>query len=73
MSVAEKRAHTGGHMVRMADGRRVMSYSLADPEMADRVQALMNKLGGSKEESIKLLKKAGILNRSGKLSKNFGG
>jgi hypothetical protein len=60
-------------VTRMASGARVMNYTLADPEMQPRIQALSKRLTGSKEESVKFLKKVGILNRSGKLSKNFGG
>lgn len=60
-------------VVRMSSGQRVVSYSLADPEVADSIAALKARLAGSEQESIKLLKAAGILNRSGKLSKNFGG
>ena len=60
-------------VVRMASGARVVNYTLADPEVAERVQALHARLTGSKEEAIGFLKKVGIINRSGKLSKNFGG
>jgi len=61
------------HVVRMASGARVVSYSLADPEVADRVEAMKAHLLADKATSIKFLKKVGILNRSGKLHKNFGG
>ena len=60
-------------VVRMASGARVASYSLADPEVADRVKAMKARLLADKATSIKFLKKVGILNRSGKLHKNFGG
>lgn len=60
-------------MARMASGARVAAYTLNDPEVAERMNALHARLTGSKEESIAFLKKVGIINRSGKLSKNFGG
>ena len=59
--------------VRMASGLRVMNYSLTDPAVADVAAAFRLRLEQSPELRIKLLKKAGILNRSGKTSKNFGG
>lgn len=60
-------------IVRMACGARVASYSLADPEVADRVQAMKARLVADKAASVRFLKKVGILNRCGKLHKNFGG
>lgn len=59
--------------VRMATGKRMVSYSLADPEMTQRVEALQTRLRASPAAGTKLLKDVGILNRSGKLSKKFGG
>jgi hypothetical protein len=59
--------------VRLATGMRVISYSLADPEMAQRLAALQSRLQASPDAGTKLLKDVGILNRSGKLSKKFGG
>lgn len=60
-------------MVRSATGGRVVNYTLADPEVAVRMHALHERITGSKENAVGFLKKVGIMNRSGKTSKNFGG
>ena len=73
MTTAEKMGTRQAPVFRAANGQRVASFTLADPEVADRVNAFTTRVAGSKEDSIKVLKKVGIINRSGKLSKNFGG
>lgn len=73
MTTVERTPTAHRHTVRMASGQRVVSYTLADPEVEERVTALSDRLADSKDESVKFLKKVGILNRSGKLSRNFGG
>lgn len=73
MATAAPHKISHARVSRTASGRRVGNLSLADPEMTNRVEALKARLTGSPEDSIKFLKKVGIINRSGKLSKNFGG
>lgn len=63
----------GGQLVRMASGERVLSYRLTDPAVADRVATYRAKILSSPEQATKFLKQVGTLNRSGKLSKKFGG
>lgn len=60
-------------VVMTAGGRSVTAYTLADPEVAQRIEALTARLAKDQASSLAALKKIGILNRSGKLSKNFGG
>ena len=60
-------------MVSMASGKRVESMSLADPELAAAVAALTREVARDRASSVKFLKSVGIMNRSGKTSKNFGG
>jgi hypothetical protein len=73
MTNASRSPATHKPVVRMASGARVVNYTLADPEVAVRMNALHTRLTGSKEDAVGFLKKVGIINRSGKLSKNFGG
>ena len=74
MSTAEKTSsHQSASVYRAPNVKRMASYTLTDPEVSAKLVALEMALIGSKEESIKFLKKVGIINRSGKLAKNFGG
>ena len=73
MTIAETTRTRHAPVFRMASGARVTSYSLADPEMAARVAAFKAEITASPEAAGKFLTKVGILNRSGKLSRNFGG
>lgn len=47
--------------------------SLADPKMKPQVEQLRRQLSSSPDKAREFLQKAGILNRSGNLKKNFGG
>ncbi len=59
-------------MVRMASGARVASYSIADPEVADRLEKVRQKLS-NKAEAIAFLQYVGILDATGELAEEFGG
>ncbi len=63
----------GGRLVRMADGRYVVAQSMSDPAMADRVAAMRAEFTKSPEASAAFLQRVGILNKKGKLSRNYGG
>ena len=74
MTSVQKKRTTGAVMAfHSANGYRVKSYSLADPAVADRVAALREKITSSQTESLRFLKQVGVINKSGKLSRNFGG
>lgn len=60
-------------MVRNASGELMVARSLADPESAQLMSDLRQRLTSSPAESVKFLKHVGVLNRSGKLAKKFGG
>ncbi len=47
--------------------------SLADPKMKPQVDQLRRELSSSPDKAREFLQKAGILNRSGNLKKNFVG
>jgi hypothetical protein len=64
---------SGMWIVRDASGRMVERRSLADPEVAARIAEMRAQITSSPEESVKFLKQVGVLNRSGKLAKKFGG
>lgn len=70
---ANASASLGGHVVRNAMGGRVLAVSLADPQFRDRVKALQDRVTVDSASSKKFLKSVGIMNRSGKTSKDFGG
>jgi hypothetical protein len=59
--------------MRTAKAGRIVSYSLADPAVASRVADMREQLTSSPEQSVQFLKRVGVLNRSGKLAKTFGG
>lgn len=73
--VAAKRttAAPTGQLVRTANGRFVLSHSLADPEAQKALAAFRLRVTASPEASKTFLKGVGILNKSGKLSRKFGG
>lgn len=58
---------------RSAMSGRYMAPTLSDPDVAARLEAFLVQTETTPGGSVKFLKKVGILNRSGKLSKNFGG
>lgn len=66
-------ASLGGHVVRNAMGGRVMAVSLADPQLRERVAALQARVTVDSASSKRFLKSVGIMNRSGKTAKSFGG
>jgi hypothetical protein len=66
-------ARQTGRAVRNAVGGRVMAVSLADPQIQIRVSALEARVTLDSASSKKFLKSVGIMNKSGKTSKNFGG
>lgn len=47
--------------------------SLTDPKLKPQVDQLRRELSSSPEKAREFLQKAGILNKSGNLKKNFGG
>lgn len=61
------------NLVRNAMGGRVMVVSLADPQMRARVNALQARVTVDSATSKRFLNSVGIMNRSGKTAKNFGG
>jgi hypothetical protein len=61
------------HVVHSASGQVMMARTLNDPALADTLAEVIAEMTSSKEASVVALKRIGILNRSGKLSKNFGG
>jgi hypothetical protein len=73
MPTTQKRLNNHATTVRMASGQRVYSHSLADPEVADRVAAFQQRIVNNPEMGMKLLREAGILTPTGRLSKKFGG
>lgn len=50
-----------------------MAPTLADPDVAARLEAFLVRTEATPGGSRKFLKRVGILNQRGKLSKNFGG
>jgi hypothetical protein len=58
-------------LVRAASGQFMVARSLADPAVAEQVAAVHAQITSSKAEAVKFLKQVGVLNRSGKLAKEF--
>lgn len=68
-----RKAGGGMVVVRKANGELVATGSMADPAMAARMAAMRAELTKSPETSVAFLQKVGVLNKSGKLSRNYGG
>jgi|GEM_PF-2565860 len=74
MTTAAKRtAAANAALVRTASGRFTMAHSLADPALKDQLEAFRRKNADTPEASKKFLQHVGILNKSGNLSRKFGG
>ena len=73
MKTQFQRQSTQGNLVRTASGQVTLSYSMSDPEVADRVRAYRAQIGSSSQTASAFLQRVGILTKTGKLSKRFGG
>jgi hypothetical protein len=73
MKTGAKPHSTQGNLVRTASGQVTLSYSMSDPEVADRVRAYRAQIGASSQTASVFLQRVGILTKTGKLSKRFGG
>jgi predicted deacylase len=62
-----------GPLVRTASGDYVVYRTLADPEMKETMDAYRKKVTRSKASAQAFLKEIGILNKSGKLARSYGG
>jgi flagellum-specific peptidoglycan hydrolase FlgJ len=58
--------------VRIVNGRMV-SKTLADPEIKAQVESANKKMFPNREAFIKEMHRRGVLTRTGKLTKNYGG
>lgn len=73
MTTTQKPTAATRSFTRSAKAGRIQSYSLSDPAVAGRVADMRAQLASSPEQSLQFLKKVGVLTRSGKLAKTFGG
>lgn len=61
------------HVVRNASGERVMAMYLNAPELATELDALCQQVTRNRTSAKQFLISVGIMNKSGKTAKNFGG
>jgi hypothetical protein len=73
MTVVQKRHAAQASVVRTASGQFITSHRMSDPEVADLVRAYRAEIGASSQTASVFLQKVGILTKTGKLSKKFGG
>ncbi|WP_310613272.1 hypothetical protein [Limnohabitans sp.] len=73
MTVVQKRHAAQASVVRTASGQFITSHRMSDPEVADLVRAYRAEIGASSQTASAFLQKVGILTKTGKLSKKFGG
>ena len=64
---------TSAHVVRTASGARVMAMYLDAPELTVELNALREQVTRDRTSAKQFLISVGIMNRSGKTAKNFGG
>lgn len=73
MATTQKTPSSRAFFVQSASGGRVAAMSLADPQFRARVSALQARVTVDSASSKAFLKSVGIMNRSGKTAKSFGG
>lgn len=59
--------------VRLASGERAVTMSLDDPELAGDLDTLRQQVSQDRASAKRFLISVGIMNRSGKTAKSFGG
>jgi hypothetical protein len=73
-TIAERpTSKSSARIVRTASGERVMAMYLDAPELAAELDTLRQEVTRDKASAKRFLISVGIMNRSGKTSKNFGG
>jgi len=68
-----KAPSSGTWVVQSASGGRVVAVSLADPQFRVLVSALQARVTEDSASSKAFLKSVGIMNKSGKTARSFGG
>lgn len=75
MTTVAQRPQTGSRArtVRLASGERAVAMSLDDPELAGDLDILRQQVSQDRASAKRFLISVGIMNKSGKTAKNFGG
>lgn len=60
-------------VVRLASGERAVTMTLDDPELAGELDALRQAVSRDRASAKRFLISVGIMNKSGKTAKSFGG
>lgn len=64
---------SSAHIVRTATGERVMAMDLDAPELAADLDTIRREVTRDRASAKRFLVSLGIMNKSGKTHKNFGG